>query len=108
MKRRSLIFFNKVEEIKGEKIEGDRCRREVWQCLSTVLEDGVKYIDSPGGVMGFVKKILYKIAFHGGVTNIWSSLMTIPEARSVTRCIKTHDRCVAEEIVAEEAETRGK
>ena len=25
------------------------------------------------------KKVLYKVAFHGGFNNIWSSLMTIPE-----------------------------
>ena len=70
------------------------------------------------------KKALYKVAFHGGFNNIWSSLMTIPEvdrkppnlfvlenctqARSITRCIKKHDRCVAEQIVAEAAEVRGK
>ena len=28
------------------------------------------------------KKALYKVAFHGGFNNIWSSLMTIPEVRS--------------------------
>merc|ERR1719234_3047780 len=53
-------------------------------------------------------KVLYKVAFHGGFNNIWSSLMTIPEARSITRCIKKHDQCVAKQIVAEEAEVRGK
>jgi len=34
--------------------------------------------------------------------------MTIPEARSMTRCIKYHDKCIAEQIVAQAAETRGK
>jgi hypothetical protein len=29
-----------------------------------------------------VKKALYKVAFHGSLTNIWSSLMTIPEVIS--------------------------
>ena len=29
-----------------------------------------------------VKKVLYKLAFHGGLTNVWGSLMTIPEVIS--------------------------
>ena len=30
------------------------------------------------------KKVLYKVAFHGGFKNIWSSLMTIPEVDYLT------------------------
>ena len=30
------------------------------------------------------------------------------QARSITRCIKKHDQCVAKQIVAEQAELRGK
>merc|ERR1712192_212097 len=97
---------NKVEQ--EDTTSNSQCMLGVWRCLSGVLESGVMHIDRPGGLMGMAKKVLYKVAFHGGFNNIWSSLMTIPEARSITRCIKKHDQCVAKQIVAEEAEVRGK
>jgi hypothetical protein len=27
------------------------------------------------------KKTMFKVAFHGGLSNFWSSLMTIPEVK---------------------------
>merc|ERR1719419_2006125 len=40
------------------------------------MEGGVRFIDQPEGLWSLAKTALYKIAFHGGMTNIWSSLMT--------------------------------
>jgi hypothetical protein len=30
------------------------------------------------------KKTMFKVAFHGGLSNFWSSLMTIPEVKRST------------------------
>merc|ERR1712203_641449 len=100
---------NEIETDKKDQTGSkSQCMLGAWRCLSGVLEKGVMHIERPGGLMGLAKKALYKVAFHGGFNNIWSSLMTIPEARSITRCIKKHDECVAKQIVAGQAELRGK
>merc|ERR1719430_2822915 len=66
-----------------EEIEDteEKCRVDMWRCLSKVIEGGLHYIDDPDGLMGFAKKTMFKIAFHGGFSNVWSGVMTIPEAR---------------------------
>jgi len=100
--------LNMIDGVVENLVGGDSCRLGAWRCVSGVMEGGVKFLDKPAGLWSLAKKALYKIAFHGGVTDMWSSLMTIPEARSITRCMKEHDKCVAEQIVAEAAEMRGK
>jgi len=84
---------------------GEKCRLLVWRCMSRVMEGGLGYIEKPGGLMGLAQKTLFKIAFHGGFSNIWKSIMTIPEARSVKRCMNEHDECISYEILAAEAST---
>jgi len=47
---------------------------------------------------------MFKVAFHGGLSNMWSGLMTIPEARQVKQCMTTHTDCVSYEILRREAQ----
>ena len=64
---------------------------------------------------------MFKVAFHGGVSNVWSGLMTIPEvrnytliinllnsclqARQIKKCMNSHSDCVSYEILRREAQT---
>ena len=54
MSKRSLpeegtlnIIDGMVEQLVGE----DKCRLEVWRCVSGVMEGGVKFLDKPGGLL---------------------------------------------------------
>lgn len=70
------------------------------------------------------KKTMFKVAFHGGFSNMWSGLMTIPEvrepevqnvfepqyflssqARQIKQCMNTHTECISYEILRREAQT---
>jgi hypothetical protein len=42
---------------------------------------------------------MFKIAFHGGFSNVWSGVMTIPEARHVKQCMTTHTDCMSYETL---------
>ena len=50
---------------------------QVWSCMSSVLEPGIKYIERPGDVYSSLMPYLYKAVFHGGVRSMWSSLMEV-------------------------------
>jgi len=76
----------------------------MWRCLSSVIEGGLHYMDKPEGLMGFAKKTMFKIAFHGGLSNAWSGVMSIPEARKLKKCMTAHEECVSYEVIRREAE----
>ena len=65
----------------------EKCRVEMWRCLSKVVEGGLHYMDKPDGLLSLAKKTMFKMAFHGGLSNVWSGVMTIPE---VTPSLKLH------------------
>ena len=50
---------------------------QVWSCMSSVLEPGIKYIEKPGDVYSSLMPYLYKAVFHGGVRSMWSSVMEV-------------------------------
>merc|ERR1711997_965744 len=82
----------------------EKCRVDMWRCLSRVIEGGLHYIDNPEGLYGLAKKTMFKVAFHGGFSNMWSGLMTIPEARQIKKCMTSHQECVSYEILRREAQ----
>lgn len=82
----------------------EKCRVDMWRCLSRVIEGGLHYIDHPEGIYSLAKKTMFKVAFHGGVTNVWSGLMTIPEARQIKKCMNSHSECVSYEVLRREAQ----
>ena len=66
---------------------------------------------------------MFKVAFHGGMSNVWSGLMTIPEvtskplkivklfskpnprqARQIKKCMTSHQECVSYEVLRREAQ----
>jgi len=94
-----------TEESEDEPMDTEeKCRVEMWRCLSRVVEGGLHYIDNPDGLYGLAKKTMFKVAFHGGLSNMWSGLMTIPEARQVKQCMTTHTECVSYEVLRREAQ----
>merc|ERR1719297_412570 len=82
----------------------EKCRVDMWRCLSRVIEGGLHYIDNPDGLYGLAKKTMFKVAFHGGFSNMWSGLMTIPEARQIKQCMNPHTECISYEILRREAQ----
>jgi len=76
----------------------------MWRCFSKVVEGGLHYMDSPDGIMSLAKKTMFKMAFHGGLTNLWGGVMAIPEAREVKQCMTAHTSCVSYEILRREAQ----
>jgi len=82
----------------------EKCRVEMWRCFSKVVEGGLHYMDSPDGIMSLAKKTMFKMAFHGGLTNLWGGVMAIPEAREVKQCMTAHTSCVSYEILRREAQ----
>jgi len=91
------------EEEEYEDTE-EKCRVDMWRCLSKVIEGGLHYIDDPDGLMGLAKKTMFKVAFHGGFSNVWSGVMTIPEARQIKQCMNDHSECISYEILRREAQ----
>lgn len=102
-KKRSVDEETQEEEEEVEDTE-EKCRVDMWRCLSKVIEGGLHYIDDPDGLMGLAKKTMFKIAFHGGFSNVWSGVMTIPEARHIKQCMNDHSECVSYEILRREAQ----
>ena len=51
----------------------------------------------------FAKKSMFKIAFHGGLTNVWGGVMAIPEARKIKLCMTEHTECMSYEVLRKEA-----
>lgn len=70
-------IFNSVES---------SCSTKFWRCVSNVIEGGLHYTEMPGGLTGAMKKHLMKVVFAGGISNMWDSLMTVPEVRNSIRC----------------------
>jgi len=96
--------FENTEGVKRIKDPEEKCRVDMWRCLSKVIEGGLHYMDKPEGLMGLAKKTMFKMAFHGGFSNVWSGVMTIPEARAVKKCMSTHTECMSYEILRREAQ----
>ena len=44
------VTLNVIDGVVEKLVGGDRCRLEVWRCVSGVMEGGVKFIDKPGGL----------------------------------------------------------
>ena len=59
------------------------CRSEVWQCMSGVMETGIKYIDRPEQLYTSLTPVLYKAVFHGGLKNMWTSAMQVSKLNKV-------------------------
>merc|ERR1712117_320430 len=94
-----------VDEEEGSEDEmEEKCRVDMWRCLSKVIEGGLHYMDKPEGLMGLAKKTMFKVAFHGGFNNVWNGVMTIPEARQIKHCMTEHTECVSYEILRREAQ----
>ena len=55
------------------------CRLEMWQCVSEVLESGIKYLSKPEDVSTNLSHLLYKAVFHGGLKSMWSSVMQVKQ-----------------------------
>lgn len=102
--RRSLDEDAEEESEYVDEETEEKCRVDMWRCLSKVIEGGLHYIDKPEGLMGMAKKTMFKVAFHGGFSNIWGGLMTIPEARHIKKCMNEHTECVSYEILRREAQ----
>merc|ERR1712088_1087833 len=100
-KKRDVTEDDESEEFLDTE---EKCRVDMWRCLSKVVEGGLHYIDNPDGLYGLAKKTMFKVAFHGGFSNMWSGLMTIPEARQIKQCMNTHTECISYEILRREAQ----
>ena len=81
------------------------CRAEVWQCLSSLMEEGVRKVHGVSDITGWVTippttlprslhHLLYKAVFHGGLKSMWSSVMEVPGAQGAASCLSSHDTCV--------------
>lgn len=93
------------DEIEQEVDVGDdklECRKEVWQCLSGLVEKRVACFGRNSNLSEYVKKIFYKTTFHRASSSIWESLMTIPEARSSARCFSQHGDCITRQVLRQE------
>ena len=59
-KKREVIDVNKDED---EIVDSEeKCRVDMWRCLSSVIEGGLHYIDNPEGLYGYVLCILYPVS----------------------------------------------
>lgn len=83
-------IFNSVES---------SCSTKFWRCVSNVIEGGLHYTEMPGGLTGAMKKHLMKVVFAGGISNMWDSLMTVPEARKFQKCMAKQTECTEYEIL---------
>lgn len=82
----------------------EKCRVKFWKCLGGVAQGSLHYMNEPGGISGAVQKMLFRVAFHGGMGNVWKALMTIPEARNVKRCMNKQDQCLSYEVLRQEVQ----
>merc|ERR1719216_319381 len=103
-KREAADENDDEEEEANEEDSEEKCRVDMWRCLSKVIEGGLHYMDKPEGLMGLAKKTMFKVAFHGGFNNVWNGVMTIPEARQIKHCMTEHTECVSYEILRREAQ----
>ena len=70
------------------------CRAEVWGCLSTHMEEVVRGIHGVSDLLGSLHHLLHKATFHGSLKSMWSSVVEVPQARRLVRCLNRHDACV--------------
>ena len=71
-----------------------------WTSLTDFLgKHHAHHIDLSADLPRFAKKSLFKIAFHGGLTNVWGGVMKIPEARQVKLCMTEHTECMSYEVL---------
>ena len=76
----SEVFKRSVEvpqTVDNSTVMPSSCRREVWQCMSGVLERGVRWVDRPQEIYSSLQPVLYKAVFHGGVKSMWTSVMEV-------------------------------
>lgn len=86
----------------------DRCERNFLKCSGGILVNGgLQHMNEPEGISGALRKMMFKVAFHGGLGNFWNALMTVPEARGIKRCLNERDECVSKQLLAEELERSG-
>merc|ERR1712127_703717 len=101
--KRTKREADETDEPEEEDIE-EKCRVDMWRCMSKVIEEGLHYMDDPDGMLGLAKKTMFKMAFPGGFSNVWGGLMTIPEARHVKKCMNEYSECTSYEILRREAQ----
>jgi len=92
-----------IQMLSGET----KCKARFWKCLGTVAQSSLHYMNEPGGISGAVQKMMFRVAFHGGIGNFWKALMTIPEARQVKHCMNKQDDCMSFEVLRKEVQTLG-
>jgi len=90
-----------IQMLSGET----KCKARFWKCLAQVAQSSLHYMNEPGGVSGAVQKMMFRVAFHGGIGNFWKALMTIPEARQVKHCMNKQDDCMSFEVLRKEVQT---
>merc|ERR1719411_2517375 len=50
-----------AEDVEADLLETEeKCRVDMWRCLSKVVEGGLHYIDNPHGLYGLAKKTMFK------------------------------------------------
>lgn len=87
-------------------LEGEsKCKARLFSCLGNVAKGSMHYLNEPGGATGALQKVFFRVAFHGGIGNVWKALMTIPEARKIKRCMNKQDDCMAFEVLRKGVET---
>ena len=75
--RKKREVKEEAEDVKDELMETEeKCRVDMWRCLSKVVEGGLHYIDNPDGLFGLVKKSAVKAFLLRNLSKIW---MDIPE-----------------------------
>ena len=42
--------LNLIDGVMERLVGEDKCRKEIWRCVSGVMEGGVKFLDKPGGL----------------------------------------------------------
>jgi len=108
-------FKDVVENVIPGLVYGDddndgaaKCQKKFMTCAGGVLVNGgLQHMNQPDGISGAVRKMLFKVAFHGGLGNFWNALMTVPEARGIKRCMNVRDECVSKELLSEELRRSG-
>jgi len=84
-----------------------KCKARFWKCLGMVAQSSLHYMNEPGGISSAIQKMMFRVAFHGGIGNFWKALMTIPEARQVKHCMNKQDDCMSFEVLRKEVQTLG-
>jgi len=103
------IIENDIEEKDDpiiQMLSGEtKCKARFWKCLAQVAQSSLHYMNEPDGISGAVQKMMFRVAFHGGIGNFWKALMTIPEARQVKHCMNKQDDCMSFEVLRKEVQT---